>query len=49
MPFFATAKPAQKRDGKIAALKAMSLAELADIGLKPGDVARLEREMKAGR
>jgi hypothetical protein len=27
----------------------MSLAELADIGLKPGDVARLEREMKAGR
>ena len=48
MPFFAAARPAGKREKKIAALKAMSLAELADIGLKPGDVARLEKELNAG-
>jgi len=48
MPFFATSRPAGNRERKIAALKAMSLAELADIGLKPGDVARLEKEMNAG-
>lgn len=48
MPFFATARPAGIREKKIAALKAMSLAELADIGLKPADVARLERELNAG-
>ena len=35
------------QEAKIAALKSMSVADLADIGLKPGDVARLAREIQA--
>jgi len=37
-----------KADGKIAQLRAMNAAELADIGLKPGDVPHVERRIRAG-
>lgn len=37
-----------KADGKIAQLRAMNAAELADIGLKPGDLPFVERRIRAG-
>ena len=46
MPLFAKKCPSV-REAKIAALKSMSVADLADIGLKPGDVARLACEIQA--
>ena len=46
MGLFSTSRPLSARERKIAALKSMSAAELADIGLKPGDVALLERAMR---
>jgi uncharacterized protein YjiS (DUF1127 family) len=49
MGLFSTAKPVNLRERKIAALKSMTAAELADIGLKPGDIARLERAMRSDR
>jgi uncharacterized protein YjiS (DUF1127 family) len=49
MGLFSTAKPINQRERKIAALKSMTTAELADIGLKPGDIARLERAMRSDR
>jgi uncharacterized protein YjiS (DUF1127 family) len=48
MGLFSTARPLSVRERKIAALKSMSVTELADIGLKPGDVALLERAMRKG-
>lgn len=48
MGLFSTARPLSVRERKIAALKSMNVAELADIGLKPGDVALLERAMRKG-
>ncbi len=45
MPFF----PAENRksvEAKIAALRAMSSADLADIGLKAADVSPLVKEMR---
>lgn len=48
MPLFAT-RVASAREAKIAALNSMTAAELADIGIKPGDVALLTREMRLAR
>ncbi len=48
MGLFSTARLLSVRERKIAALRSMSVAELADIGLKPGDVALLERTMRKG-
>jgi uncharacterized protein YjiS (DUF1127 family) len=50
MPFFNRPDTERaRRERKLAALRRMSAADLADIGLKPGDLARLEREIEAGR
>jgi uncharacterized protein YjiS (DUF1127 family) len=49
MPFFTRFNARRTaRERKIAALREMSAADLADMGLKPGDVARLEKEIRAG-
>jgi hypothetical protein len=47
--FFSTTTQPTARERKIATLRSMSAADLADIGLKPADVARLERELQNGR
>lgn len=49
MPIFARFKSSRSsaRERKIAALREMSAADLADMGLKPGDVARLEKEISS--
>jgi uncharacterized protein YjiS (DUF1127 family) len=47
--FFSITRQMTARERKIAALKAMTAADLADIGLKPADVSRIERELRNGR
>ncbi len=50
MPLFTRPERERARaERKLAALREMSAADLADMGLKPADIARLEREIEAGR
>jgi uncharacterized protein YjiS (DUF1127 family) len=35
----------RKRNAKVETLRSMNAADLADIGIKAGDISRLEREM----
>ncbi len=39
-------QPADLRQLRIAELRAMSVADLADIGLKPGDIAHVEGQIR---
>jgi uncharacterized protein YjiS (DUF1127 family) len=47
--FFSTTRQMNARERKIATLRSMSAADLADIGIKPADVARIERELRNSR
>jgi uncharacterized protein YjiS (DUF1127 family) len=47
--FFSITRQLTARERKIATLRSMNAADLADIGLKPADVARIERELQNGR